>query len=387
MTREPVVISTPDPMWAERATALITALHAALGARALRIDHVGSTSIPAMDAKDVLDIQVSVRDLDDAQEHFDGPLRGLGFVRFPNGTRDHVPAGQTDDPALWVKRFWARRGPGEDVNLHVRLSGSPNERLALLFRDWMRVHPQAVIAYSAIKRSLAAAMLDLDTYAEVKDPIVDLVIATAEEWAVDTGWSPTTQPGSRRSQSTSVAHTQDTVIVITGPIASGKSTVARALFHELAALDVRAAVIDLDIIEDMLTADGPKSDPESWTLARRAVASLANGFLQDGVAVVIADGSFNLAHDRSALEQQLDTKIHPIFVTLTVTLNEAVRRAQGDPTRGVSRDPAFLAESFAAASKASAERPATDVVIDSEAVSPTAAATEIARIVSRDGRL
>ena len=177
------------------------------------------------------------------------------------------------------------------------------------------------------------------------------------------------------------------VIVITGPIASGKSTVARALFHELAALDVRAAVIDLDTIEDMLTADGPKSDPESWTRARRAVASLANGFLQDGVAVVIADGSFNLAHDRSALEQQLDTKIHPIFVTLTVTLNEAVRRAQGDPTRGVSRDPAFLAESFAAASKASAERPATDVVIDSEAVSPTAAATEIARIVSRDGRL
>ena len=171
------------------------------------------------------------------------------------------------------------------------------------------------------------------------------------------------------------------VIVITGPIASGKSTVARALFHELAALDVRMAVIDLDIIEDMLTADGPRSDLESWALARRAVARLANGLLQDGIAVVIADGSFNLPHDRAALEQHLDMNVHQLFVTLKVTLKEAVRRAQGDPTRGASRDPAFLAEYFAAATKASAELPETDVVIDTESVSPTAAAAEIARIV------
>ena len=197
MTRELVVISTPDPTWAERAAVLIAALHAALGATALRIDHVGSTAIPEMDAKDVLDIQVSVTDLVDAQEHFDQPLRELGFEGFPIG-RDHVPAGRRDDPALWAKQFWARRGTGEDVNLHVRVSGSPNERLALLFRDWMRAHPQAVIAYSAIKRSLAAAIPDLDTYAEVKDPIVDLVIVTAEEWATETGWSTSTSPTHRR---------------------------------------------------------------------------------------------------------------------------------------------------------------------------------------------
>ena len=198
MTRELVVISTPDPTWAERAAVLIAALHAALGARALRIDHVGSTAVPGMDAKDVLDIQVSVTDLNDAQEHFDQPLRELGFVGFPIG-RDHVPAGRSDDPALWAKQFWARRGTGEDVNLHVRVSGSPNERLALLFRDWMCAHPQAVIAYSAIKRSLAAAIHDLDTYAEVKDPIVDLVIVTAEEWAVETGWRTSTLAAGGRS--------------------------------------------------------------------------------------------------------------------------------------------------------------------------------------------
>ena len=62
----------------------------------------------------------------------------------------------------------------------------------------MCAHPQAVIAYSAIKRSLAAAIPDLDTYAEVKDPIVDLVIIIAEEWARETGWSTSTRPAGKR---------------------------------------------------------------------------------------------------------------------------------------------------------------------------------------------
>lgn len=191
-------MSGHNPQWTERAAALIATLHGALGARALRIDHVGSTAIPAMDAKDVLDIQVSVTDLIDAQEHFDRPLHELGFARLPYD-RDHVPAGRSDDPARWAKRFWQRRREtGEDVNLHVRVTGSPNERLALLFRDWMCAHPEAVIAYSAIKRSLVAAIPDLDTYTDVKDPIVDLVIIAAEEWVTETGWSTSTRAAGSR---------------------------------------------------------------------------------------------------------------------------------------------------------------------------------------------
>ena len=75
------------------------------------------------------------------------------------------------------------------MNLHVRLAGSPNERVALLFRDWLRAHPAAVPAYSAFKRSLAEAVPDLGAYADVKDPVVDLVIAAAEGWASETDWS------------------------------------------------------------------------------------------------------------------------------------------------------------------------------------------------------
>jgi GrpB-like predicted nucleotidyltransferase (UPF0157 family) len=168
---------------------LIKQLRGALGPDALRIEHIGSTAIPMMDAKELLDVQVSVADLDIAAEQFDLPLITMGFERLPYD-RDHVPAGRRDDPARWAKRFWRRRSqPDGDVNLHVRLVGSPNERLALLFRDWMRAHPEAVPPYAAFKRALSGAAPDLDLYTELKDPVVDLVVAVAEPWALRTGWT------------------------------------------------------------------------------------------------------------------------------------------------------------------------------------------------------
>ena len=71
-----------------------------------------------------------------------------------------------------------------------RLAGSPNERLALLFRDWFRAHTEAVPAYAAFKRSLASTAPDIATYSGVKDSVVDLVIGVAETWAAATGWHP-----------------------------------------------------------------------------------------------------------------------------------------------------------------------------------------------------
>ena len=100
----------------------------------------------------------------------DGPLAAIGFERLPY-EHDHVPAGPVDDPERWVKRLFARRNhPDGDVNLHVRVAGSPNERLALLFRDWFRAHPEAVPAYAAFKRVLAAEVGDIGVYSDVKDP-------------------------------------------------------------------------------------------------------------------------------------------------------------------------------------------------------------------------
>jgi GrpB-like predicted nucleotidyltransferase (UPF0157 family) len=187
---ERVVVVDYDPNWPTRAAELIEELTNALGPTARRVDHIGSTSIPDMAAKDVLDIQVSVDDLELAATAFDEPLRSLGFEPGPYG-HDHVPAGSADDPELWRKRYWSRRGSAApDVNLHVRTVGSPNERLALLFPDWFRTHPSAIPAYAAFKRALADAVPDSGVYSEVKDPVVDLVITIAETWAKHTSWTP-----------------------------------------------------------------------------------------------------------------------------------------------------------------------------------------------------
>jgi GrpB-like predicted nucleotidyltransferase (UPF0157 family) len=184
----PAVVAYRDD-WPARAGVLIADLRERLGAHA-HIEHIGSTAIPGMAAKDIIDLQASVASLDDAVRDFHEPLRLLGFHRMPY-LSDHVPAGWPDDPARWAKRMWRRRGhPDGDVNLHVRLAGSPNARLALLFRDWFRAHPQAVPAYAAFKRSLASVTPDLDSYTDVKDPVVDLVITVAEPWAMATGWEP-----------------------------------------------------------------------------------------------------------------------------------------------------------------------------------------------------
>jgi GrpB-like predicted nucleotidyltransferase (UPF0157 family) len=92
---------------------------------------------------------------------------------------------------LWAKRLWSRSSGPERINLHCRVAGSPNERLALLFRDWFRAHALAIPAYAHFKESLSSAVGDdMDLYTDVKDPVVDLVIAVAEEWAAVTGWRP-----------------------------------------------------------------------------------------------------------------------------------------------------------------------------------------------------
>jgi GrpB-like predicted nucleotidyltransferase (UPF0157 family) len=138
----------------------------------------------------VIDVQAIVDNLDRDAAALDGPLAALGYQREPY-EHDHVPAGSRDDAERWVKRLFSRRHhPNGDVNLHVRLLGSPNARLALLFRDWFRAHPECVPAYAAFKRSLAAEVDDLGAYSDVKDPVVDLVVSIAATWAGGAGWSP-----------------------------------------------------------------------------------------------------------------------------------------------------------------------------------------------------
>lgn len=170
------------------------------------------------------------------------------------------------------------------------------------------------------------------------------------------------------------------MIVITGPIASGKSTVARELKIELERRGVVAEVIDLDLVYESIAGDAPKSDAATWALARRESAIRANALAAEGVAVAIAEGSYNAADDRTVFIRHLAPGEAPVFVTLRVGFDEALRRAQRDPTRGLSRDPEFLKAYFDSAERAgaSASTPAGDLAIDTEKTTATAAAIAIA---------
>jgi GrpB-like predicted nucleotidyltransferase (UPF0157 family) len=157
-------------------------IRAAMGERAVRIDHVGSTAVPGLAAKPVIDVQVTVRDLADAQPLLDG-----GFEE-KVGLRDHRPPDADGPDADWQKRFF-KPATGR-ANVHVRVTGRPNQRYPLLFRDYLRAHPDAAKAYEELKRGLARHLPDTGTYADVKDPACDLIVIAGEVWAAQTRWAP-----------------------------------------------------------------------------------------------------------------------------------------------------------------------------------------------------
>ena len=80
---------------------------------------------------------------------------------------------------------------GRRVHAHVRAAGSPNERYALLFRDYLRAHDDARDRWALVKAELAATTATRDEYAVRKDPLTDeLLIVDAEAWASASGWNP-----------------------------------------------------------------------------------------------------------------------------------------------------------------------------------------------------
>ena len=169
--------------WPDEFRHVAAELRAALNAVAIRIDHVGSTSVPELAAKDVLDVQVAVASLD--VERLVDALEPAGYRHVPGNDRDHIPPGADRSDEGWRKAFFGLPSSRRRVNVHVRVAGAPNTRYALLFRDYLRAHPDAALAYGELKRRLASLEppLDLGTYADVKDPACDIVIAAAEDWA------------------------------------------------------------------------------------------------------------------------------------------------------------------------------------------------------------
>ena len=163
-------------------------LRDALGDLAHRIDHIGSTSVPGLAAKDLIDVQITVQSLSPA---VNGALQRAGYTRLEHITCDHAPPGGSAADAEWTKWMFKPAAPERVVNVHVRLSGRANQRYALLFRDYLRAHPATALAYAQVKHALVAhAMGDPDAYYDVKDPVCDIIMGGAEVWAAITEWEP-----------------------------------------------------------------------------------------------------------------------------------------------------------------------------------------------------
>lgn len=184
----PIEIIPYQPGWPAEFQKIARPLRQTLSDLALRIDHIGSTSVPGLAAKDVIDIQITVTALDDS---LISPMASLGYSH-KGYRRDHVVPHFMGPDSEWEKWFFAPdEGQGRcRVHIHVRIQGRANQCYPLLFRDYLRAHPDTAEAYAELKRRLAQYLADPGDYPFVKDPAVDLIYFAAEAWAAAVSWQP-----------------------------------------------------------------------------------------------------------------------------------------------------------------------------------------------------
>jgi dephospho-CoA kinase len=182
--------------WAKEAARISARLASAAPGLILAVDHIGSTSVPGLAAKDVIDLQVAVSGLD-AADRAAPLLAAAGFPLVPGAGSD-TPMPTAPEPGQWQKRFHANADPGRPVNVHVRVAGSHGWRFALMFRDWLRAEPSARTLYAAHKADLAARFAgsaSTRAYAEAKEPwLTDVAWPLMSAWAEETGWAPPSYP-------------------------------------------------------------------------------------------------------------------------------------------------------------------------------------------------
>ncbi|MHB8624595.1 MAG: GrpB family protein [Aggregatilineales bacterium] len=178
--------------WPFEFQAIASILRQGLGELALRIDHIGSTAVPGLPAKDIIDVQITVAALG---SHVVSAMTALGYIQPEGIWRDHRPPNAVDADTEWEKLFFRPPPSQRRTNTHVRVQGRANQRYALLFRDYLRLHPASAAAYAELKRRLVQYLADPETYPDVKDPAVDLIYVAAEDWSAATNWQLGTSDG------------------------------------------------------------------------------------------------------------------------------------------------------------------------------------------------
>ncbi|WP_235498749.1 GrpB family protein [Knoellia sp. Soil729] len=165
----PVVLHDPDPAWAELFAADALAIRWVLRDRVLAVDHVGSTSVPGLPAKPILDILLQVDDSADEGAYVPA-LESLGYwlqVR---------EAGWLEHRVLYQR---VERGCPHDINLHVLSPGRAAEEIGRMLglRNWLRSHPVDRERYAAVKRELARRRWRyVQDYADAKTEVVEEIL-------------------------------------------------------------------------------------------------------------------------------------------------------------------------------------------------------------------
>lgn len=168
-----VVIHHYDPVWPERYVRERARLTALLGARLSAIAHVGSTAVPGLAARPVIDVAVGVADL-----AADGPpcAAALAEAGWERALDEAIPLGDEGEVG------WTFRLPGsadDACRLYLVEADGPAWADLLLFRDYLRAHPRAGLAYQQLKHVLVARSADRRAYMEGKSGFVTSILAIA----------------------------------------------------------------------------------------------------------------------------------------------------------------------------------------------------------------
>lgn len=174
--REDIELASYDPEWPALFQAWRVKLEAAIGTTARRVDHVGSTSVPGLAAKPIIDIQVSVHNID-MESLYVPSIESLG-VQLRNRDAEH-------------RYFRPFAGRPRDVHVHVCGLGSSWERRHLLFAAYLREDEAARLDYLNAKLQAVAQWADdRVAYTEAKEDAIRRITAKAESWALQSNWVP-----------------------------------------------------------------------------------------------------------------------------------------------------------------------------------------------------